>query len=44
MAAVENLTERLEGSIVVLEPFGDEHVEELWEAAQAAEIWTWLAP
>jgi RimJ/RimL family protein N-acetyltransferase len=43
MAAVENLTARLEGSIVVLEPFGEEHVEELWEAAQATEIWTWLA-
>jgi N-acetyltransferase len=43
MAAVENLTTRLEGSIVALEPFGEEHVEELWEAAQAAEIWTWLA-
>jgi RimJ/RimL family protein N-acetyltransferase len=43
MAAVENLTARLEGSIVVLEPFGEEHVEELWEAAQAPEIWTWLA-
>jgi RimJ/RimL family protein N-acetyltransferase len=43
MAAVENLTERLEGSIVVLEPFGEEHVDELWEAAQPAEIWTWLA-
>ncbi|HXS33002.1 MAG TPA: GNAT family N-acetyltransferase [Solirubrobacterales bacterium] len=43
MAAVANLTERLEGSIVVLEPFDEEHVEELWEAAQAAEIWTWLA-
>jgi RimJ/RimL family protein N-acetyltransferase len=43
MAAVENLTERLEGSIVVLEPFGEEHVEELWAAAQAPEIWTWLA-
>jgi RimJ/RimL family protein N-acetyltransferase len=42
-AAVENLTKRLEGSIVVLEPFGEEHVGELWEAAQAAEIWTWLA-
>jgi RimJ/RimL family protein N-acetyltransferase len=40
---MENLTERLEGSIVVLEPFGEEHVEGLWEAAQAAEIWTWLA-
>jgi RimJ/RimL family protein N-acetyltransferase len=43
MAAVENLTERLEGSIVVLEPFGEEHVDELWDAAQAPEIWTWLA-
>jgi len=40
---VENLTMRLEGSIVVLEPFGDEHVEELWDAAQAPEIWAWLA-
>jgi len=43
MIAVENLTERLEGSIVVLEPLAEEHVEELWEAAQAAEIWAWLA-
>jgi len=43
MNAVENLTTRLEGSIVVLEPFGEEHVEEMWEAAQAPEIWTWLA-
>jgi RimJ/RimL family protein N-acetyltransferase len=43
MAAVEDLTKRLEGSIVVLEPFGEEHVDELWEAAQAPEIWTWLA-
>jgi RimJ/RimL family protein N-acetyltransferase len=43
MTAVENLTERLEGSVVVLEPFGEEHFGELWEAAQAAEIWTWLA-
>ena len=43
MAVVENLTTRLEGSIVVLEPFGEEHVEGLWEAAQAPEIWTWLA-
>jgi RimJ/RimL family protein N-acetyltransferase len=43
MAAVENLTERLEGSIVVLEPFGEDHVEGLREAAQAPEIWTWLA-
>jgi RimJ/RimL family protein N-acetyltransferase len=44
MAAVENLTERLEGSIVVLEPYAEEHIEGLWEAAQAPEIWTWLAP
>ncbi len=43
MTAVENLTTRLEGSIVVLEPLGEEHLEGLWEAAQAAEIWTWLA-
>jgi RimJ/RimL family protein N-acetyltransferase len=40
---VENLTRRLEGSIVVLEPLGEEHVDELWEAAQAPETWAWLA-
>lgn len=40
---MENLTQRLEGSIVVLEPLGEEHVEELWEAAQAPEAWAWLA-
>jgi RimJ/RimL family protein N-acetyltransferase len=44
MARVENLNPRLEGSIVTLEPFGPEHVEGLWEAAQAEEIWQWLAP
>jgi N-acetyltransferase len=43
MAAVENLTTRLEGSIVTLEPLGEEHAEELWDAAQAPEIWAWLA-
>ena len=43
MIAVENLTARLEGSIVVLEPLAEEHVEELWAAAQAPEIWAWLA-
>jgi N-acetyltransferase len=43
MAAMENLTTRLEGSIVVLEPLAEEHAEELWEAAQAPEIWAWLA-
>ncbi len=40
---MENLTTRLEGSIVTLEPLLPEHAEELWEAAQAPEIWTWLA-
>lgn len=40
---MENLTQRLEGSIIVLEPLGEEHIEELWEAAQAPEIWAWLA-
>jgi len=40
---VEGLTTRLEGSIVVLEPLREEHAEELWEAAQAPETWTWLA-
>jgi N-acetyltransferase len=43
MAAMEQLAERLEGEIVVLEPLGEEHAEELWEAAQAPEIWEWLA-
>ena len=43
MAAVENLAVRLEGSIVVLEPLGEEHADELWQAAQAPEIWDWLA-
>ncbi len=39
---MEPLTARLEGSIVVLEPLGEQHAEELWEAAQAPEIWDWL--
>jgi RimJ/RimL family protein N-acetyltransferase len=43
MAAVENLAVRLEGSIVVLEPLDGEHADELWRAAQAPEIWDWLA-
>jgi N-acetyltransferase len=43
MAAMENLNPRLEGSIVTLEPLREEHAEELWEAAQAPEIWAWLA-
>ena len=36
------LATRLEGSIVVLEPLERGHAEELWEAAQPAEIWQWL--
>ena len=40
---MENLTARLEGSIVTLEPLREEHAEELWGAAQAPEIWAWLA-
>lgn len=43
MAGLENLTTRLEGSIVTLEPLRAEHAGELWEAAQAPEIWAWLA-
>ena len=40
---MSDLTTRLEGSIVVLEPLGEEHAEGLWRAAQAPEIWEWLA-
>ena len=40
---MEPLTARLEGSLVVLEPLRAEHADELWEAAQPAEIWKWLA-
>jgi N-acetyltransferase len=42
MAAMEPLTTRLEGSIVVLEPLTAEHAEPLWEAAQDPRIWRWL--
>ena len=42
MARVENLNPRLEGSTVTLEPLLPDHAEELWEAAQAADIWAWL--
>jgi RimJ/RimL family protein N-acetyltransferase len=43
MATMEQLTKRLEGEIVILEPLAEEHADELWEAAQAPEIWEWLA-
>jgi len=40
---VEGLTAPLNGSNVALEPLCPDHAEELWEAAQAPEIWAWLA-
>lgn len=43
MTALENLTTKLSGSIATLEPLRPDHAEELWEVAQAPEIWTWLA-
>jgi N-acetyltransferase len=41
---VENLAVQLQGSLAALEPLGEEHAEDLWGAAQAPEIWRWLAP
>jgi len=38
----ENLAERLEGRLVVLEPLSREHEEGLFEAAQDPEIWRWM--
>ena len=40
---MENLAIRLEGDLVVLEPLEEAHAEGLWQAAQAPEIWQWLA-
>jgi RimJ/RimL family protein N-acetyltransferase len=40
---VNPLVTRLDGALVVLEPLEAGHLEELWEAAQPAEIWQWLA-
>ncbi len=40
---MQPLTAQLEGSIVALEPLTEENAEELWAAAQAPEIWDWLA-
>jgi RimJ/RimL family protein N-acetyltransferase len=37
----ENLTSRLEGRLVVLEPFSPERFDELFEAGQPPEIWEW---
>jgi RimJ/RimL family protein N-acetyltransferase len=41
---MEGLRTRLEGEIVVLEPLVEADAEDLWQAAQAEEIWSWLAP
>jgi RimJ/RimL family protein N-acetyltransferase len=38
----EQLAERLEGRIVVLEPLGAEHVEGIRVAAADERIWTWM--
>jgi RimJ/RimL family protein N-acetyltransferase len=37
------LTAPLAGSLVTLEPLAEEHRDGLWEAAQADEVWVWLA-
>ena len=37
------LTATLAGRLVTLEPLAEEHRDGLWEAAQADEIWEWLA-
>ena len=38
----ENLAQRLEGRIVVLEPLGPEHVQGIRAAAADERIWTWM--
>jgi RimJ/RimL family protein N-acetyltransferase len=38
----ENLRQRLEGRIAVLEPLGEEHVEGIRAAAADERIWTWM--
>jgi RimJ/RimL family protein N-acetyltransferase len=40
----DELTTRLEGQLVVLEPLQDHHEDGLFAAAQDSEIWKWLAP
>jgi N-acetyltransferase len=40
----DQLTTRLNGQIVVLEPLAARHEEGLFVASQHPEIWTWLAP
>jgi N-acetyltransferase len=40
---MDDLATPLAGSLVSLEPLREAHREPLWEAAQAPEIWAWLA-
>jgi RimJ/RimL family protein N-acetyltransferase len=40
----DELTTRLEGQLVVLEPLQAYHEDDLFAAAQDPEIWKWLAP
>jgi RimJ/RimL family protein N-acetyltransferase len=40
----DELTARLEGQIIVLEPLEDRHEDGLFVAAGNPEIWKWLAP
>lgn len=42
-SAFENLAPTLAGRLVILEPLAEAHADGLWEAAQAPEIWRWLA-
>ena len=37
-----NLTRRLEGELVVLEPLSPRHERDLLEASKAAELWRWM--
>jgi RimJ/RimL family protein N-acetyltransferase len=38
----QGAAERLEGSLVVVEPLCPHHEDDLWEAAQDPEVWRWL--
>jgi RimJ/RimL family protein N-acetyltransferase len=38
----EGAAARLEGRLVVVEPLGEQHEEDLWEAAKDPEVWRWL--
>ena len=42
MTGWEGAAARLEGRLVVVEPLGEQHEGDLWEAAQDPEVWRWL--